>query len=173
LLNSLTDCWQQYLTNKIISEGVCNAISCAENGCDIIVDDMTINQIIKDKKVMAKYQRLITNSFVDTNKFLRWCPTPNCSNAIKVNYIDFIPIKCSCGSEFCFLCGEKWHEPTRCHVLKSWNKKCLGESAEKIDCETANWILSYTKVCADLCLTLTSDYGVVHRLKAISQTINV
>jgi ariadne-1 len=157
LLNSLTDCWRQYLTNKIISDGVCNAITCAENGCDIIVDDQTITDIVKEPKVRAKYQYLITNSFVVTNRFLRWCPTPNCLNAIKVNHIEFIPIECNCGSVFCFLCGEKWHEPTRCNILKSWNKKCLGETGEKIDCETANWILSYTKVCNHLTQELTNN----------------
>lgn len=130
-----------------MSEGVCNVISCAQNGCDIIVDDNTITNIITDPKVLDKYRYLITNSFVASNRFLRWCPTPDCLTAIKVeNYIEFIPVKCKCDAVFCFICGERWHEPTRCYVLKSWNKKCLGESGEKIDCETANWILSYTKV---------------------------
>ena len=130
-----------------MSEGVCNGISCAQNGCNIIVDDKTITQIINDRKVLERYQRLTTDSFVASNRLLRWCPTPDCYTAIKIeNYLQFMPIECKCGSIFCFLCGEKWHEPTRCNILKSWNKKCLGESGEKIDCETANWILSYTKV---------------------------
>jgi len=145
-----------------MSEGVCNAISCAQSGCDIIVDDKTITDIIQDSKVMAKYQHLITNSFVVSNRFLRWCPTPNCLNAIKVNFVDFIPIECNCGSIFCFLCGEKWHEPTRCNVLKSWNKKCLGESSEKIDCETANWILSYTKECPKCKAPIEKNGGCNH-----------
>ncbi|CAG2123485.1 unnamed protein product, partial [Medioppia subpectinata] len=72
-------CWRQYLTNKIISEGVCNAISCAQNGCDIIVDDNTIHNIIEEPKVLVKYRYLMTNSFVASNRFLRWCPTPDCS----------------------------------------------------------------------------------------------
>ncbi|CAG2176376.1 unnamed protein product [Oppiella nova] len=156
-------CWRQYLTNKIIGEGVCNAISCAENGCDIIVDDNTIQKIIEDKHVLVKYQYLMTNSFVVSNRFLRWCPSPDCLSAIKVdNYVEFIPIECKCGSVFCFICGERWHEPTRCAVLKSWQKKCLGESGEKIDCETANWILSYTKECPKCKAPIEKNGGCNH-----------
>jgi ariadne-1 len=155
-------CWEQYLTAKIVNEGVCNGITCPENGCDIIVDEKTITNIIKEPNVIEKYQHLITNSFVVTNRFLRWCPSPKCLNAIKVNYPEFIAINCDCGANFCFLCGEKWHEPTRCHLLKNWNKKCMGETSEKIDCETANWILSYTKECPKCNAAIEKNGGCNH-----------
>ena len=35
-------CWADYLTSKIIDEGMGQTISCAAFGCDILVDDTTV-----------------------------------------------------------------------------------------------------------------------------------
>lgn len=145
-----------------MEEGACTEISCAESGCDIIVDDETISHMIKDERVRNKYNQLMTKSFVASNRFLRWCPAPDCLNAVKVNSMEFFPIECSCGHVFCFNCGEKWHEPARCVIMKSWTKRCSGESAEKIDCETANWILSYTKECPKCKASIEKNGGCNH-----------
>uniref|UniRef100_A0A8C2BVD1 RBR-type E3 ubiquitin transferase n=1 Tax=Cyprinus carpio TaxID=7962 RepID=A0A8C2BVD1_CYPCA len=51
-------CWGDYLTTKIIEEGMGQTISCPAHSCDILVDDNTIF-----------YQHLITNSFVEVRKF--------------------------------------------------------------------------------------------------------
>lgn len=37
-----TLCWTEYLTTKIMDEGMGQKISCAAHGCDILVDDMTV-----------------------------------------------------------------------------------------------------------------------------------
>lgn len=35
-------CWTDYLTAKIVDEGMGQTISCAAYGCDILVDDVTV-----------------------------------------------------------------------------------------------------------------------------------
>ena len=35
-------CWTEYLTTKIMDEGMGQTISCAAHGCDILVDDQTV-----------------------------------------------------------------------------------------------------------------------------------
>lgn len=60
-----TQCWTEYLTTKIIEEGVGQTIACAASGCDILVDDATVMRLVRDPKVRMKYQHLITNSFVE------------------------------------------------------------------------------------------------------------
>ena len=35
-------CWADYLTSKIIDEGMGQTITCAAYGCDILVDDVTV-----------------------------------------------------------------------------------------------------------------------------------
>ena len=78
-----TQCWTEYLTTKIIDEGASQMIECPGN-CNIVVDDQTVMTLITDARVKLKYQHLITNSFVQCNRLLKWCPSPDCSNAVKV-----------------------------------------------------------------------------------------
>lgn len=67
-----TYCWTEYLTTKIMEEGLGQTISCAAHGCDILVDDATVMQLVKDSKVRLKYQQIITNSFVQVCFMLRF-----------------------------------------------------------------------------------------------------
>lgn len=62
-----TGCWGEYLTTKIMEEGVGQTIACAAHACDILVDDASVMRLVKDSKVKLKYQHLITNSFVEVN----------------------------------------------------------------------------------------------------------
>lgn len=78
-------CWNEYLTTKIMEEGVGQTIACAAHNCQILVDDQTVMRLLKDARVKLKYQHLITNSFVECNRLLRWCPSPECNYAIKVS----------------------------------------------------------------------------------------
>lgn len=64
-----TQCWGEYLTTKIMEEGLGQSISCAAHGCDILVDDVSVMRLISDPRVKLKYQHLITNSFVEVSFF--------------------------------------------------------------------------------------------------------
>lgn len=50
-----------------MEEGLGQTISCAAHGCDILVDDATVMNLVKDSKVRLKYQLIITNSFVQVS----------------------------------------------------------------------------------------------------------
>ena len=135
------NCWQNYLTYKIMHEGIGQTIPCPSQ-CDILVDDKTVLNLIISLEVRSKYQHLITNSFVECNRNMRWCPGMNCTNAIKASYCDVAMVTCTgCRTSFCFQCGEAWHEPIKCKWLKKWQKKCHDDS------ETSNWIAANTKEC--------------------------
>lgn len=58
-----TSCWVEYLTTKIMDEGASQSIECPGD-CNILVDDVTVVNLVKEQKVKLKYQHLITNSFV-------------------------------------------------------------------------------------------------------------
>jgi ariadne-1 len=135
------NCWQHYLTYKIMHEGMGQTIPCPAK-CDILVDDKTVLNLIDSSEVRSKYQHLITNSFVECNRNMRWCPGTNCTNAIKASYCDVAMVTCTgCKTSFCFQCGQSWHEPIKCKWLKKWQKKCRDDS------ETSNWIAANTKEC--------------------------
>lgn len=152
-----TSCWTQYLTTKIMDEGASQMIECPGN-CDILVDDITVMDLVKDQKVRLKYQHLITNSYVQCNRLLKWCSAPDCSMAVKVHHVDARAVKCRCGHVFCFACAESWHDPVRCHLIKKWIKKCDDDS------ETSNWISANTKECPKCNATIEKDGGCNHMI---------
>ncbi|XP_071965715.1 E3 ubiquitin-protein ligase arih1-like [Antedon mediterranea] len=150
------ECWTRYLSMKIVDEGMGQTISCAAHGCDILVDDHTVMKLVKEPRVKLKYQHLITLSFVGCNRLMRWCPAPDCPYAVKVNHNEVKPVKCRCDHEFCFSCGEMWHDPVKCIWLKKWIKKCDDDS------ETSNWIAANTKECPKCHVTIEKDGGCNH-----------
>ena len=66
---------------------------------------------------------------------MKWCPAPDCPNAILVESLEAKPVQCNCGNVFCFHCSEQFHAPVSCKLLKKWKKKCVDDS------ENANWIM--------------------------------
>ena len=151
------DCWRCYLTMKIMDEGIGQTIPCPAK-CDILVDDKTVLNLIENPAIRRKYQHLITNSFVECNRNMRWCPGTNCTNAIKASYCDVAMVTCSCQTSFCFQCGQSWHEPIKCKWLKKWQKKCHDDS------ETSNWIAANTKECPQ-CHATIGNSEVVKEIK--------
>ncbi|CAF1306961.1 unnamed protein product [Rotaria magnacalcarata] len=148
-----TDCWRHYLTTKIIDEGIGQTIPCPAK-CDILEDDRTALALIEIPAVRRNYQHLITNSFVECNRNMRWCPGNNCTNAIKASYCDVAMVTCTtCKTSFCFQCGQSGHEPIKCKWLKRWQKKCHDDS------ETSNWISANTKECPKCHATIEKNGG--------------
>lgn len=152
------NCWIMYLSTKIMEEGQSGRITCAAHNCNMLVDDQTVLPLVTDPKVKLRYQQLITNSYVECNKQMRWCPKPECGHAVKVQYPEFQPVKCKCGTKFCFLCGDSWHEPVKCDLIKKWKKKCDDDS------ETSNWIAANTKECPKCHVTIEKNGGCNHMI---------
>lgn len=152
------NCWSMYLSTKILEEGQSGRITCPAHECNVLVDDQTVLPLVTDPKVKLRYQQLITNSYVECNKQMRWCPKPECGYAIKVTYPEFQPVKCNCGTTFCFLCGDSWHEPVKCDLIRKWKKKCDDDS------ETSNWIAANTKECPKCHVTIEKNGGCNHMI---------
>ena len=136
-----TDCWTEYLTTKIVQDGISLSIQCPSNDCQVLVNDAAVLQLLKNSEHATKYQILITNNLVECNHLLRWCPAPNCNNAMYVSNGGMQQVKCTCGYSYCYSCSDEWHGPVTCEVLKKWAKKCEDDS------ETINWINANTKDC--------------------------
>ncbi|KAI5651602.1 IBR domain, a half RING-finger domain-containing protein [Phthorimaea operculella] len=154
------ECWCGYLTTKIMDEGLADTITCVEYTCDILVDFETVMRLVQEPRVKIKYQHFITNSFVECNRLLRWCPSPDCSNAIKVAYVEAAPVTCRCGHTFCFACGENWHEPIKCCLLRKWLKKYTDNN----DTNTLSWIAENTKECPKCNVSIEKRGGCNHMI---------
>lgn len=87
---------------------------------------------------------------------MRWCPSADCTNAIRVQWVDWRPVTCACTHTFCFQCGNNWHDPVKCVWLKRWLKKCDDDS------ETSNWIAANTKV-----IVITTDLLILNEIMCL------
>ena len=136
-----TTCWTEYLTTKIVHDGTSLSIQCPSNDCKVLVNDAAVLQLLKDSEHGTKYQILITNNLVECNYLMRWCPAPNCNNAVHVSNGGMQQVKCTCGHRYCYRCSGDWHGPASCEMLREWAKKCESDSAT-VHCINAN-----TKEC--------------------------
>ncbi|KRY35967.1 protein ariadne-1 [Trichinella spiralis] len=151
-----TRCWTQYLTSKIMDEGVSQGIKCAGFPCNVLVDDSTIMKLVREERVRARYNYLIVKTFIECSRTFRWCPAPNCEYVIRVFNLDVRKVKCKCGYLFCFDCGEEWHDPISCEMLAKWLKKCTDDN------ETSNWLAANTKECPKCHVVIHKDGGCNH-----------
>lgn len=168
-----------YLTTKIIDYLGDNVkIPCADHDCDIIVDDTTVTNLITDPDIIMKYNRLIVTSFVqvsnehhshicshwDDLEYLifiqlkpnfRWCPSPGCNYAIRVDSSEHTCVTCQCGHRFCFKCDDDqdWHAPVLCEYLKKWKTSHAA---------TANYIVAHTKPCPKCNVLIEKNGGCNH-----------
>lgn len=153
-----TDCWCRYLTVKIMTEGEAQAINCAGIKCKIPMDYENVMKLIEDPHIKLRYQQLMTNSFVECSRLLKWCPTPDCNCAFKVQFVAAKPVVCRCGKTICFQCDENWHEPIDCNPLKHWKKLCKEES------KSLEWISRYTKKCPNCQAPIEKNGGCNHMI---------
>ncbi|XP_065175109.1 E3 ubiquitin-protein ligase ARIH1-like [Sycon ciliatum] len=149
-------CWRQYLTTMIMELGVGQRISCAGHGCEVLMDEFTVSNLLVSSAVKQKYNFLMSKNFVEANRLMQWCPAPGCTYAIRCSERDARRVRCKCGRVFCFRCTQPAHEPVRCDYLAKWLKKCADDS------ETSHWIHANTKECPKCKATIEKNGGCNH-----------
>jgi len=149
-------CWRNYLTGKIIDEGMASFIQCPGFDCKILLEDDLVLRLIADGPVRERYKRRITEEFVDCHRLMKWCPGPDCTKVIKTSLTSHGHVRCECGFSFCFCCGGDVHDPVNCEILKVWMKK-----VEK-DSETGNWMRENTKECPKCNALIEKNGGCNH-----------
>lgn len=134
-------CWSYNLELQI-TEGHAIDIHCMQSGCTTLISEDVIQKLVNDT-LYEKYCKFLSQSFVDTNKGLKWCPARNCGKIIYEKiYEGGHPVgKCSCGNIFCFSCMEKAHTPCSCSDFVDWKKKTDDNAIN------AKWLSENTKPC--------------------------
>jgi len=109
-------CWGQYFTINI-TEGK-SRLRCMAYKCGAVCPETKIKAILHDKPlIVERYDRSLTESYVNDNKQVRWCPSvPHCGSAIQVDGELLCEPECSCGLSFCFSCGLEAHSPCPCDM---------------------------------------------------------
>lgn len=155
------DCYRQYLKQKIKDEGEAARIQCPSDGCGRILDSKSLD-ILVTTDLVERYNELLHRTYVEHKDNFKWCPAPDCPNAIecgvkKSSLSKIVPtVECRCGSRFCFGCPNPDHQPAPCELVRRWLKKCADDS------ETANWISANTKECPKCLSTIEKNGGCNH-----------
>lgn len=155
------DCYRQYLTQKIREEGEAARIQCPADGCGRILDSRSLDLLVAPE-LNGRYHELLNRTYVEDKDVFKWCPAPDCPNAVecatkKKDLDRVVPtVECSCGYRFCFGCPNPDHQPAPCALVKKWLKKCADDS------ETANWISANTKECPKCNSTIEKNGGCNH-----------
>ncbi|CAG8958639.1 hypothetical protein HYFRA_00009956 [Hymenoscyphus fraxineus] len=154
-------CYNQYLVQKIKEEGEAARIQCPADGCNRIIDAKSLDLLVA-ADLQQRYHELLTRTYVEDKEHLKWCPAPDCPNAIecgikKKDLVRVVPtVACGCDYKFCFGCILADHQPAPCELVKRWLKKCADDS------ETANWISAHTKECPKCNSTIEKNGGCNH-----------
>ncbi|KAK3689794.1 hypothetical protein B0T22DRAFT_376976 [Podospora appendiculata] len=155
------DCYRHYLSQKIKEEGEAARIQCPADGCNLIIDARSLDLLVTPE-LRTRYHELLNRTYVEDKDQLKWCPAPDCQNAIecqvkKKDLDKVVPtVACLCSHRFCFGCILNDHQPAPCELVKRWLKKCADDS------ETANWISANTKECPKCNSTIEKNGGCNH-----------
>jgi ariadne-1 len=155
------NCYRQYLHQKIREEGEAARIQCPQDGCKRIMDARSLDLLVT-ADLQNRYHELLIRTYVEDKEYLKWCPAPDCQNAIecgikKKDLDKVVPtVACDCKHRFCFGCILADHQPAPCELVKKWLKKCADDS------ETANWISANTKECPTCNSTIEKNGGCNH-----------
>ncbi|TVY73537.1 E3 ubiquitin-protein ligase dbl4, partial [Lachnellula suecica] len=155
------NCYTQYLSQKIKEEGEAARIQCPADGCKRVMDSRSLDLLV-GAELQQRYHELLTRTYVEDKDQLKWCPAPDCQNAIecgikKSDLLRVVPtVACDCKHRFCFGCILADHQPAPCDLVKMWLKKCADDS------ETANWISANTKECPKCNSTIEKNGGCNH-----------
>ncbi|WFD35316.1 RBR-type E3 ubiquitin transferase [Malassezia cuniculi] len=155
------DCYRHYVSSKVINDGDGRSVRCMQEGCSMTLRQSTM-VLLLDEKGQRRYQDLLDRAYVDDMSSLRWCPAPDCNQAVECHVTQkqldtIIPaVQCGCGHWFCFGCGEEAHQPVICAIVKLWLVKAADDS------ETANWIGANTKECPKCRSTIEKNGGCNH-----------
>lgn len=155
------DCYRHYLCQKIRGEGEAARIQCPADSCGRILDSRSLDLLVT-AELLERYRVLLNRTYVEDKDSFKWCPAPDCPNAVecgvkKKDLDRIVPtVECLCGFRFCFGCPTPDHQPAPCFLVKKWLKKCADDS------ETANWISANTKECPKCSSTIEKNGGCNH-----------
>jgi len=149
-------CWEAHCETQI-SLGVSTSLSCMAPGCEVLVGEDLVLAQVRNVSLRDRYKHLCFLDYVRCHPNLRFCPGPNCPIVIKA--MESVAKNCvcaACKSRFCFKCGNSYHAPTDCEVIRRWLTKCADDS------ETANYISAHTKDCPKCNICIEKNGGCNH-----------
>lgn len=148
------NCYKCYLMESVNLGPESIFTKCPIPDCPLLVAQELFEQLL-DPKSLTKYKKFIMNSFVDNRTDVKWCPSPNCTNAVIYPKKRAKEISCLCGYSWCFACGKETHRPLTCDLFAQWNQKLVSDN-------TDSWLLANTKKCPKCKNAIEKNLGCMH-----------
>jgi len=197
-----SNCWNAYFISKIRDEGE-HSVKCMAEGCALVCSDTFIRTVIgppvpgalpttepgheeENTKAWSHFQELLVRYYVASNRRLKFCPYPGCTNTVscpsaadKSSLTTLVPTV-SCGARGI---GDQMTQSQSAPSTSGWglsgkeHKFCFGCNVEadhrpvvcsvarmwlkksRDDSETAHWIKSNTKECSNCQSTIEKNGG--------------
>ncbi|KAH7729633.1 Protein T12E12.1 [Aphelenchoides avenae] len=150
-------CWESHVETQL-ANGIAARIQCMETDCRLLCQESFIIQLLANKpRLKTKYNKAMFRELVDSHPHLRWCTGRRCNTIVACKTNKAHRITCTnCSTSFCVKCGEDYHAPASCEIIKKWLIKCADDS------ETANYISAHTKDCPNCHSCIEKNGGCNH-----------
>lgn len=137
-----TACLETYVSKAIDDGPGCLFLRCPDPYCRAVIGEDMVNLLVSDGGKMKYKEFFLLRSYVNNNKNIKWCPTPDCECAIEHELgNESYDVICDCSTSFCWNCLEDSHGPLDCPTMEEWTLKNSSES------ENVTWILANSKPC--------------------------
>ncbi|XP_026431651.1 probable E3 ubiquitin-protein ligase ARI7 [Papaver somniferum] len=149
-------CWTQYVSIKIIDGPGCLRLRCPEPSCGVAVGQDMVNELVSDED-KEKYSRYLLRSYVEDQKNIKWCPSPDCEFLVEfVAGSSSYDVVCGSDHSFCWNCLDDAHRPVDCDTVHKWALQNNSES------ENVTWILANSKSCPKCKKPIQKNEGCMH-----------
>ncbi|KAL6218967.1 hypothetical protein ACLB2K_012174 [Fragaria x ananassa] len=158
------DCWAGYISTTICDGGpACMRLRCPEPPCNAAVGPDLIEKVLLNSNRGAehgKYKTYLLRSYVEDQKNIKWCPSPDCNYAIQFHALGGLmvsyDVSCLCSHRYCWNCIEENHCPVDCETVGKWILK------NKDDSQNTQWILVNSKPCPKCKRPIEKNQGCNH-----------
>eukprot|EP01123_Difflugia_compressa_P006290 TRINITY_DN18475_c0_g1_i1.p1 TRINITY_DN18475_c0_g1~~TRINITY_DN18475_c0_g1_i1.p1 ORF type:complete len:513 (+),score=84.60 TRINITY_DN18475_c0_g1_i1:22-1560(+) len=152
-------CWHDYLNIVVKLDALCIWTRCPYPKCNELVHENAFKTFCTPSNYET-YENQLNRSMVLENPVTKFCPSPNCSNAIQVDTSKRKnPVLCDCGFKWCFGCADYEigdHIPSTCEDVENWKQKAVDES------ENVKWMVANTKKCPACRSAIEKNGGCMH-----------
>ncbi len=149
-------CYKGYLDAQMKDGPEVVLCRCPISPCKLIVSDENF-KILLDPQDYKRYQEYYKKSFISNNKTTKYCPAPNCNDAVIYPSMKQADIICKCGNDFCFKCMKPAHRPIPCDVLAEWQAK-INQGMD----DSEIWLKLNTKPCPKCKVSIQKNQGCMH-----------
>ncbi|RLN34995.1 uncharacterized protein C2845_PM03G06120 [Panicum miliaceum] len=146
------ECWRGYIGTAVGDGPRCLLLRCPEPRCPAPVVRELVDAVAADED-RARYVVFVVRSYVEegTSKYVRWCPGPGCTLAVRSRPGSPLPpvpardreepgvqphdVRRPCGHEFCWLCLGSWANHAgdyyHCNRYAADRSEFSGEKAQR------------------------------------------